>query len=90
MGEELGEEGLVPTGAFELALHRALRELELDQIEGEPAEQRQVLGPVVLPDALAVLVKDHVEHPMQPVLNSPCSAVASAKRRMKAVNAVWN
>ena len=40
LSEECGEEGIVPSGAFELAFHGSFGGLSLGEIEREPAQER--------------------------------------------------
>lgn len=74
MGEEVEEEGGIPSDAFELAAHRAFRWFQLGEVESEVAQQRQVFGFMVLVIAGVVLVHDHVEDPMQAVFDPPVTA----------------
>jgi hypothetical protein len=47
-GEESGEEGVVPSGALELALHRPLGRFELGEIEGGSARQGDIFRAMIL------------------------------------------
>src|SRR3954454_18215009 len=74
LGKESGEEEVVPCGAFELALHRALGGFGLGEVEGEAAQEGEVLGATVLAVPGPILIHGDVEHPMQPVLDAPVGA----------------
>ena len=68
------EEGVVLAGAFDLAAGRALVGIGAQEIEGEAAQAGEVFRGVVLAGARAVLVHDHVEHPVELVFDLPVGA----------------
>src|SRR5665811_1403655 len=57
--------------------------LDLGEIESELAQQGQVLGTMILAVSGLIFVHDHVEHPMELVLDAPMAAhdVIEAFRR---------
>src|SRR5512134_2496687 len=74
LGKERGEEMVVPCGAFEFKARGALGFFCADDVEGDVAEDGEVLWAVVLAVAGIVLVHGDIEHPMEGVFNSPMGA----------------
>lgn len=69
MPEEGGEEGVVPSGSFDFAFDGALVGVGAQGIEGEFAQDGEVLGGVVRAAARGVLVEVDIEHPVELVLD---------------------
>ena len=67
-------EGVGPSGSFALAGGGHPGAGLIEQVEGEAAEDGEVLGSVVAAVSGAVLVEGDVEHPVQRVLNRPVAA----------------
>ena len=51
----------------------------LQQIEGDLAQDGQVLGAVILADATVIFSKGDVQSPMQVVFDAPMARVASSR-----------
>lgn len=62
LDEELGQEGVVPSGAFELAFHRAVGGFEPGEVECQASPRSEVLGAVVFSVPGVDLVHGDVEH----------------------------
>src|SRR3954451_21199478 len=74
LGEEAGQEGVVPCGAHALCLHGPLGAFELGKVESEAPQQGDVLRSVILTGSGLVFIHGHVENPVQAVLHSPMGA----------------
>ena len=72
--EEFGEELVVPCGAFEFDVHGAFGFFLADDVEGDVAEHGEVVWAVVFSVAGVVLVHDHIEHPVEAILDAPMGA----------------
>src|SRR2546423_2939557 len=57
MGQEAEKKGVVPAGTFYFSGERALAFVLAQHVEGEAAQQGEVVGSVVLARALPVLVE---------------------------------
>src|SRR5882757_6432411 len=71
MAKGLQKKGIVPASALDLAPQGGLIGMSSQDVEGEPAQNGEVLGSMVAARAVAVLGKMHVEYPMEPVLDAP-------------------
>src|SRR3954452_2201851 len=74
LGEEAGQEGVVPCGAHTLCLHGPLGAFEPGKVESEAPQQGDVLRSVILTSSGLVFIHGHVENPMQTVLHPPMGA----------------
>src|SRR5262245_40918583 len=74
LSHEVEEVGVVPAGTHHLASHGVLFAVGAESIDAEAAQQSEVFGPVILAGAALVLAEDHVEAPMQAVLDVPVPA----------------
>jgi hypothetical protein len=74
MSDEAEEEGILPSGALDLAAQGGRVGMGVQQVERPPAQQRQGLAAIPLARAGAVLVEHHIQHPVQLVLNRPVLA----------------
>src|SRR5258708_21846090 len=74
MAEGCQKEGIVPTSALDFAPQRSCIWVSSQDVEGEPAQNGDVLGSMVATRAVAVLGEMHVEHPMELVLDAPMAA----------------
>src|SRR6202140_3506308 len=74
MAEGCDEEGIVPASAFDFAPQGGSIWVSSQDVEGEPAQNGEVLGSIVLARAVAVFGKMDVEHPMELVLDAPMTA----------------
>jgi hypothetical protein len=72
-------DGFGPAGSLPLAGRGHLCPRSVEEVEGEPAQDGEVLRAVVAAFAGAVLVESDVDGPEQPVLN--CSADARGRAR---------
>lgn len=74
-GEDGEEVGVVEGGAEALGGEAALRRTLLaEEIAGEVAQHRQILGPVADADPTFVLAEGHVEDPVDTILDPPVPA----------------
>lgn len=75
---ELGEGGNkecgVPSGACEFTTHGSLGGFELGEIEGEATQKGQVFWAVVLAVSRLIFVHNHVEYPVEIILDAPVAA----------------
>ena len=75
MSDEVEEEGVVPSGAFELGAQGCFGiGMSADDVEGEPAHDGQVCRSVVFATARQILVENDVEWPVQGILDGPVGA----------------
>src|SRR5256885_9344397 len=74
MAEGFHEEGIVPAGAFDFAPYGCGVGVGSQDVEGEPAQNGEVLGSIVLPRPIAILGEMDVKHPMELVLDGPVTA----------------
>src|SRR4051812_14086558 len=79
LGEEAGEEGVVPGGAHALSFDGLLGAFELGKVESQAPQQGDVLRPVIIAGSGLVFVHGHIENPMQAVLHPPMGAGHSAE-----------
>jgi hypothetical protein len=75
LGEVVG-----PSGAFAFSADRELRAGGSQNVEGEPAEDGEVLGAGVGAVAGAVLVEGDVEDPIEAVFDGPVGADGLSER----------
>src|ERR1700676_2386241 len=68
------EEGIVPASPLDFAPHGCAVWVSSQDVEGEPTQNGEVFGSVVLPRPIGVLGKMDVEHPMELVLDAPMTA----------------
>ena len=74
-GQDREEVGLVPAGLEALGLDPGLRRgVLVEEVEGDVAQDGEVLGGVAGPDAALVLAEGDVEHPVEAVLDAPVVA----------------
>ncbi len=73
MTEHGEEEGVVPAGALDFAPYRCGIGMGSEDVEGEPAQNGEVLGRVVLSCPIAILGEMDVEHPVELVLGWCCA-----------------
>src|SRR5437764_10681717 len=73
-GEDFGQITGVHCGCLALARHTFLPRILLQQTEGKLAEQRQVGRPVPVLHLVGVLMKSHIQLPVQVVLDPPVTA----------------
>lgn len=74
LAEHAEEEGIVPAGTLYFAPDRGAVRMSPQNVEGELAEDSEVLGGIVLSGSIAILVEMNVEHPMKLVLDAPVTA----------------
>src|SRR5437660_11835270 len=74
MTEDCQEEGIVPASALDSASQGGSIWMSSQDVEGEPAQNGEVLGSMVAARAVGVLGKMDVEHPMELVLDAPMAA----------------
>src|SRR5262245_19244417 len=74
MTEHAEEEGIVPACTLDLLAHGCAAGERSDDVDGEPAQGREIFWSVVRSGAIGVLAEDDVEHPMQPILDTPVPA----------------
>src|ERR1700730_9366228 len=74
MTDKLDEEGIFPPCAFDFPLQGGLVGMAANDVEREPAQDREVLWRIVLSGPVGVLGKDDVEDPVQVVLDPPMTA----------------
>jgi hypothetical protein len=72
--EEAGSEDWVDASSEALASQRATGIVGLEDIEGRMTDHRKIQGRIVPSGSAAILVEDHVHHPMQAVLDAPMRA----------------
>src|SRR5262245_5614743 len=70
----MSEEGVIPAGLLALALEGAFAGVLFEDGQGDAAEPGEVLGGIAGAGAAGVLAEDHVEDPMDAVLNAPMAA----------------
>jgi hypothetical protein len=63
MTERCREKGIVPGGALDLAAYGCAIGVGSKDVEGEPTQNGEVLGRIVLSRAIAIFGKMDVEHP---------------------------
>src|SRR3974390_125102 len=69
MTEQAQQEVIVRAGALDLSAYRSASGMGAKDIEGQSANNSQVLGRVVLSGSIGVFVEGHVEDPVQFVLD---------------------
>ena len=74
MSEELCEEGIIPSGAFDFALDGAFVVIGFDDVEGELAQEGEVLGAVADAVSGGVLAHGDIKHPVEIVFDAPMCA----------------
>src|SRR4029077_3645446 len=74
MGEDIEQEGVVPSGLFDFLGHREASGMVTYDIGREPPQSCEVFGGGVLPGSVGVLGEDDIEDPMKPVLDAPMAA----------------
>src|SRR6266567_7045443 len=74
LAEHAGKEGIVPAGALDFAPDRGAVRVSSQDVEGEPAQDGEVLGSIVLSRAIAIFGEMNIEHPMELVLDAPMTA----------------
>jgi len=74
MTERCHEKGIVPGGALDLAAYGCAIGVGSKDVEGEPTQNGEVLGRIVLSRAIAIFGKMDVEHPMESVFDTPVDA----------------
>jgi hypothetical protein len=74
MAEDVEKEGVVPSGSFDFLAHGCGCRMAPNDIESEPAQDREVFRAVVFPGSGAVFAEDDVEDPMQSILDAPMTA----------------
>jgi hypothetical protein len=74
MAEDLHEESIVPASALDFAPQGGSIWVSSQDVEGEPAQNGEVLGSMVAARTVVVLGKMDVEHPMELVLDTPMAA----------------
>src|SRR3954454_15145048 len=85
LGEDFGEERVLPSCPLDLDAQGAFGGLLADEIEGHVAEDGEVVGTVIQAVSGIVFVHDDVEAPVQAVLDRPVRAggVAEALGRQR-------
>jgi len=74
MAEGLHKEGIVPASTLDFEANGLAIGVGSQDVEGQPAQNGEVLWSIVLSRAVGVLGKMDVEHPMKPVLDTPMTA----------------
>jgi|GEM_PF-1631846 microcystin degradation protein MlrC len=69
MSEELCEESIIPSGAFDFALDGALFVIGFDDVEGELAQEGEVLRAVAGAVSGSILAHGNIEHPVEVVFD---------------------
>src|SRR5260370_8522945 len=74
MTEDAKQEGIVPSCGLDFLANGYRSRMGADDVDREAAKNREVFRSVVLSAAVAVLVEDDVEQPVQLVLDGPMTA----------------
>ena len=74
MGENFVKEGVVPSGPLDFLGHGDARRVGANDVGGEPSQDGEVLGAIVFSGSTCVLGEENIEHPVQPVLDTPMTA----------------
>ena len=69
---------MVPTRPFALGGETNLqRRVLFEQVQGQLTQNSEILGGMVLTSAAFIFTKDHIEYPVEAVLNLPVSTHAA-------------
>ena len=79
LSDEFGEEVVAPAGTFEFASEGALGVFSANEIEGEVAQDGEVLRAAIEAVSRLILVHDDIEGPVEAVLDAPVGADDRAK-----------
>ena len=71
MGEEGEQEAVVPSGPLSFALDRCLFGMLPHDVEGELADESEVLRAVIGAASSGIFTKGDIEHPMELVFDGP-------------------
>ncbi|MDW6024940.1 hypothetical protein SAZ10_24595 [Mesorhizobium sp. BAC0120] len=74
LSHELEQVGVVPACAHHFAAHGVLFAVGSESIDAEAPQQSEIFGAVVLAGAALVLAKDHIELPVQAILDVPMTS----------------
>src|SRR5687768_10910114 len=74
MGDSAEEEGVVPSSLEHFVAHANRPRRCLEDVEGELSDDGEVLGAMILAGAAGVLVEQHIEDPVEIVLDAPMGA----------------
>src|SRR5262245_7811625 len=74
LGKYREEEHIVPSGLFDFSSDGSLVWVGSQEVESDLAQDGDVLRPVVFAISGAILVEDHVEDPVELVLDRPMGA----------------
>ena len=75
---ELCELVVAPVRTFSFFLDASWRSVLLDEADGEPSEEVEIVGPIILANTALVFIERHVQHPVLGVAAScsKCSRTA--------------
>src|SRR5215216_1002115 len=74
MGDSVEEEVVVPSSMEHFVAHAKRPRSCLEDVEGELSDDGEVVGAMILAGAAGVLVEQHIENPVEVVLDAPVGA----------------